>query len=154
PANPARGVPLAQRAAGIEERLRRLAGITDQITPAVLAAWEAALAAPAATTRTWLHGDLHPRNVLVDAGRISGIIDWGDLTAGDSATDLAAIWMLFEDPAERAAAWEAYGEAAPALQARAAGWAVILGALLLDTGLVDHPAHARIGERTLRRLGG
>ncbi|WP_413470348.1 hypothetical protein [[Phormidium] sp. LEGE 05292] len=31
----------------------------------------------------------------MENGVITGIIDWGDITAGDKATDLAAIWMLF-----------------------------------------------------------
>jgi len=31
----------------------------------------------------WLHGDLHPGNVLVSDGCLSGVIDFGDLTSGD-----------------------------------------------------------------------
>jgi hypothetical protein len=38
------------------------------------------------------------------------------------------------------------------LLARAHGWAVSFGSLLLDTGRVDHPQHAQIGAATLRRL--
>jgi aminoglycoside phosphotransferase (APT) family kinase protein len=111
-----------------------------------------ALEAPLDVGPTWLHGDLHPRNVLVEGGALSGIIDWGDITAGDAATDLAAIWMLFDDANARRAALNAYGWLSPATLARARGWAVHLGATLLDTGLVDNPRHARIGERTLLRL--
>ncbi|MFH9228283.1 phosphotransferase [Streptomyces lydicus] len=43
----------------------------------------------------WLHGDLHPANILVDRGRISAVIDFGDITSGDPATDLSVAWMLF-----------------------------------------------------------
>ena len=32
-----------------------------------------------------LHGDLHPRHVFAAGDRLSGIIDWGDATAGDPA---------------------------------------------------------------------
>ena len=28
----------------------------------------------------WLHGDLHPLNVLVHDGALAGVIDFGDLT--------------------------------------------------------------------------
>jgi aminoglycoside phosphotransferase (APT) family kinase protein len=42
----------------------------------------------------WVHGDLHPANILVQRGRISGVIDFGDLTAGDPAADLSVGWML------------------------------------------------------------
>jgi aminoglycoside phosphotransferase (APT) family kinase protein len=45
----------------------------------------------------------HPRNILVDRGRLSAVIDWGDVTRGDPATDLAAIWMLFPSRAHRQA---------------------------------------------------
>ncbi len=42
----------------------------------------------------WIHGDLHPGNLLISGGRLSAVIDFGDLTAGDPATDLSVIWML------------------------------------------------------------
>jgi Ser/Thr protein kinase RdoA (MazF antagonist) len=29
----------------------------------------------------WLHGDLHPANILVDDGQVSGVIDFGDIAA-------------------------------------------------------------------------
>ena len=37
----------------------------------------------------WLHGDLHPSNMLTYHGRLSAVIDFGDITSGDPATDLA-----------------------------------------------------------------
>ncbi|WP_130293077.1 phosphotransferase [Pseudonocardia sediminis] len=43
-----------------------------------------------------LHGDLGPDHVLVDDGRISGIIDWSDTRVGDPAKDLA--WALHTAP--------------------------------------------------------
>src|SRR6185437_7684254 len=64
PANPYRGVPLGQRAANFERNLAAVAGQVDQ--DAVLAAWEAALAAPVWDgAPVWLHGDPHPANILV-----------------------------------------------------------------------------------------
>ena len=152
PANPVRGVPLAQRAAVAEARMRRLERAAELVPPTIPALWQAALAAPLDHPPVWLHGDLHPQNVLVAAGAISGVIDWGDITAGDPATDLAAIWMLFAEPAARAAALAAYGPISPATLARARAWAVLFSLLLLDNGLVDAPRHALVAERTLRRL--
>ena len=151
PANPVRGVPLATRADAVAERVERLRRKTDLITPRLLAIWQAALNASPCTTRQWLHGDLHPLNIIVQHGRITGIIDWGDLTGGDPATDLAALWMLF-DASARGSALVAYGGIDPELEARAKGWAVLFGAVLLDSGLKDHPRHAAVGARTLRRL--
>ena len=152
PINTVRGVPLAARATAVETRLANLRAKTAAITPAVEAAWRTALAAPVSTERRWLHGDLHPRNSLVADGALAAIIDWGDVTSGDIATDLAAFWMLFDDSAVRADALARYG-ASPADIARARGWAVLFGAVLLDTGLTDNPRHAAIGAAALARLG-
>jgi aminoglycoside phosphotransferase (APT) family kinase protein len=152
PPNPFRGVPLGQRAGAVEQRMRRLEAKTELITPQVWRVWQDALGAPLDLPPTWLHGDLHPRNVLVEGDAISGVIDWGDITAGDCATDLAAIWMLFADPRARAEALAAYAELSEATMRRARGWALLFGVILLDSGLIDTPRHALIGERTLRRV--
>ena len=40
-----------------------------------------------------LHGDLGPEHLLAKAGRLSGVIDWGDARIGDPALDLA--WLLY-----------------------------------------------------------
>lgn len=151
PVNAARGVPLQQRAAITEERMARVAAQTDLITREIRAVWEAALEAPKATTTKWLHGDLHARNVLVEDGVITGIIDWGDITSGDVATDLASIWALFDERKAREHVCQEYAMDEATLQ-RAKGWAVFFGVVLVDTGLVDHPRHAAMGEHTLRRV--
>lgn len=152
PANALRGVPLRQRAAAIQPRLDRLSRLTNSITPSVIQIWHDALDAPLDIAPTWLHGDLSPRNVLVDRGALSGIIDWGDITAGDRATDLASIWMLFADREAQRAALEHYGNVSESTIKRAKGWVVMWGAVLLETGLADNPRHARLGERILRQL--
>ena len=154
PVNPGRGVPLRQRASAVEERMQRLAGISNVITPRIEQIWQMAVDAPIDLPATWLHGDLHPRNILVDNGSITGIIDWGDITSGDPATDLASIWMLFEDQQARHEALTAYGAFSEATLQRARGWAILFGVMLLDTGLVDNAQHAIIGERVLRSLDG
>ena len=148
PPNRWRGVPLTNRIVEVEERMERLTTKTNLITHELRTVWERALAAPLSNQSCWLHGDLHARNVLVENGAISGIIDWGDMTAGDVATDLAALWMLFADREARDVALLAYGADEATLQ-RAQGWAVLFGVMLLDSGLVDHPRHAVMGERTL-----
>jgi aminoglycoside phosphotransferase (APT) family kinase protein len=153
PVSQVRGVPLRQRAATVEERLDRLAATTDTITLSLRQLWEAAVSAPVDVPPTWIHGDLHPRNVLVEEGRISAIIDWGDLTSGDAATDLAAIWMLFPDEDARQAALAGYGPPSPATIQRAQGWAIFFGLVLLDTGVADNPGNARFGEKILRTVG-
>jgi aminoglycoside phosphotransferase (APT) family kinase protein len=154
PANSMRGVPLSRRSGMVVSRMQRLGGKTNLITPQLMRVWEAALHAPLDLAPTWLHADLHPRNVLIERGSITGVIDWGDITAGDTATDLASIWMLWEDPRARQAALEAYGGISEATLQRAKGWAVLFGVFLLDTGLTDNPRNAEIGARSLRRVVG
>lgn len=152
PRNPVRGVPLANRRAMVEARLARLVSRTSLVTPAHEAIWQAALEAPLDAGDTWIHGDLHARNLLVCEGRLTGVIDWSDMAAGDRATDLAAIWGTLPTREARAEAMHACGAVSEATWARARGWAFAFGVMLLDSGLADHPRHATMGERTLRRL--
>jgi aminoglycoside phosphotransferase (APT) family kinase protein len=49
----------------------------------------------------WVHGDLHPLNLLALRGRLIGVIDWGGLGLGDPATDLMIGWTLFDAPARQ-----------------------------------------------------
>lgn len=152
PLNAVRGIPLNQRAASVEERMQRLETKTNLITQKLRDTWNRALNTPVDVEAKWLHGDLHPRNILVENGVISGIIDWGDITSGDIATDLASIWMLFSERNAREQALAEYPNVSEATLQRALGWAILFGVVLLDAGLADNPRHAVIGERTLRRV--
>lgn len=151
PENEFRGCPLAQRAEAVSLRLVELNATTRSIVPAIEVAWQAALDAPVADQACWLHGDLHARNVLVDGGAISAVIDWGDITSGDVATDLASVWALFDNADARRNALQSYGATEPEI-ARARGWAINFGSILLATGLADNPLHAVMGLATLRRV--
>ncbi len=139
PANPYRGVPLADRAASTEQRILQLGDTLDG--PAVRACWNEALRAPEwSGPPIWLHGDLHPANLLVTGGRLAAVIDFGDITAGDPATDLSVAWMLFPSevrPTFRTAA----GEPDDATWARARGWALSLGLAYLASS-ADNPTFA------------
>jgi aminoglycoside phosphotransferase (APT) family kinase protein len=131
--------------------MQRLEMKTSLITQKIKNTWNVALNAPLDAEPKWLHGDLHTRNILVKNGTIAGIIDWGDMTSGDIATDLASIWMLFSDRNARQQAIAEYA-VSEATRQRALGWAILFGVVLLDTGLVDNPRHAVMGERTLLRV--
>jgi aminoglycoside phosphotransferase (APT) family kinase protein len=73
-----------------------IASLHDEIDgEAVTAAWEAALRAPEwRRPPVWIHGDLDARNVLVEDGRFSAVIDWGSLGVGDPACDVMVAWKL------------------------------------------------------------
>jgi len=151
PVNPYRGVPLAVRGELFTQAIGRLDGFIDSV--AVTRAWASALAAPVWDgPAVWLHGDLHPANILVDRGLISAVIDFGDITAGDPAADLAVAWMMLTadaHPAFRAAyARASTHRVSEDLWARAEGWALALALVFLAYS-ADNPMMAGIGERTL-----
>ena len=152
PPNPFRDVPLV-KLTKVDGRLDRIAQRTELVSPSLRQTWRSAVAAPIDQPLTWIHADLHPRNVLVERGILTGILDWGDMTAGDRATDLASLWILFDDDEFRRDALRVYGEVTPATLLRAQGWAIFCGSMFLDSGLHDGDAMlTRIGERILRRV--
>ena len=152
PKNPYRGVPLAQREQTFRERVAGLRGRSDAIDASIIAIWSKALAAPDDAACTWIHGDLHPRNVLCVRGRIEGIIDWGDVAQGDRASDLAATWMLLPNPEARRRTMAACPSVSSATWARAKGWAALYAVIFLDAALGSDPGMVSIAERILARL--
>ncbi|MEF3114985.1 aminoglycoside phosphotransferase family protein [Streptomyces chrestomyceticus] len=139
-----RGGPLADTAQYFADGLASVVerGLVHD-PDAVRAVWEDAAAAPEwAGPRRWLHGDLHPANVLTTDGTFCGVIDFGDLFAGDPAFDLAAAWLLLPDGfADRFHAAYRPGPDAATLR-RARGWAVLraFGGLLVgDAGVHGRP---------------
>lgn len=155
PDNPWRGGPLGDRAFSVEQRLERLTAPALRVSAdRIASAWNrAAQAHPYTAAPTWLHGDMHPRNVIVADGRIAAVIDWGDLCRGDPATDLAAAWMLFPVPVHQFFR-EAYGPVADSTWERACGWAIFFGVVMVDAGRVDDQRWAECGNLTLERACG
>lgn len=151
PPNPYRSEPLALRDANIRARMDNLKTKTPLLTPHIEALWQSAIDAPLCTAQVLVHGDLHATNILIEAERFAAIIDWGDITVGDPAVDLASLWMLFPELDCRRAALRLYG-ATPDMIRRAVGWAVYYGVVLLDTGWNHNPEHERVGAAILERL--
>ena len=86
-------------------------------------------------TACWVHGDLYPAHILVDAnGNLSGVIDWGDMHLGDSSLDLSIAFTLLE-PEERIEFKDSYGEIDPDSWKRARFCALHYGAVLTDYGI-------------------
>jgi aminoglycoside phosphotransferase (APT) family kinase protein len=85
-----------------------------------------------------VHGDLHARHLLVDeAGRASGVIDWGDVCLADPAVDLSLGYAAFIGPA-RVAFLAGYGSVDEARELRARALAVRLGGLLARYAAAEH----------------
>lgn len=153
PLNAWRGVQLAERSFSVEQRLERL-DPDDMPVPVdqVMAIWNRVRDVPIdVAERRWLHGDLHPRNVITSNGRITAVIDWGDLCAGDPATDLAAAW-LFLPSGVHGSFREAYGEISAATWDRATGWATFFAVIMVDAGRIDDVRWAECGGLALERI--
>jgi aminoglycoside phosphotransferase (APT) family kinase protein len=141
-----RGGPLNERAFAVAERLEQLGNVVDR--DAVSRSWaELVETPPWPGAPVWVHGDLHPANILVDRRTIVGVIDFGDLAAGDPAVDLAVAWMLFAREV-RSAFRAAGGEIDDHTWARARGWALHL-ALAYLVNSADNEVMASIGRHTL-----
>ena len=78
---------------GICGDARRLAdrdGVAARVAEAAAAALDAhADALAAVEVGALCHGDLKAAHILVDAGRLAGVIDWGDAVVGDPLWDIA-----------------------------------------------------------------
>lgn len=73
-----------------------------------------------ALTLGWVHGDLHPGNLLVGAdGRVTGIIDWGGAGEQDLPILDLAFWLLAVDASTR---HREFGERVAARLAAARCW--------------------------------
>ena len=151
PRNALRGVHLSERADAASERMARLRSVTDVITPPLMRLWERGLAAPLNHRHDWLHGDLHAQNVITRGGKLEAVIDWGDMTAGDPATDLTSVWSLYAGQADRERLLEQYSPDEATL-ARAKAWAAWFVVILIDTGIQNSPRHERQGRAMLSRL--
>ncbi|TAJ21958.1 MAG: aminoglycoside phosphotransferase family protein [Dehalococcoidia bacterium] len=141
-----RGVPLAHRDASVRSALAALAGTID--VPAAARAWDAALATPAwQGAPVWIHGDLHAGNLLVEQGRISGVIDWGGLAVGDPACDLMVAWNFLDAGAREA--FRAALDVDDATWERGRGWALSMALIALPYYRETNPVIVASSMRTL-----
>lgn len=148
PHNAVRGVPLADR----DERMRALLAQAPAPHAAVLdRAWAAGLAAPVSGERVWIHGDLHSGNIVVADDRLSALIDFGDVTGGDPAYDLAVAWMAFDANGRtefRRCTEDRYDDST---WIRARAWAASVAAILL-TQSDDREDYLALGRSTALEL--
>jgi aminoglycoside phosphotransferase (APT) family kinase protein len=147
PRNPYRSVTLVERSTTFEERLDELRHELDH--EKVLSLWLNCRDVPIGDRAAqWLHGDFHPGNTLYRDGELIGVIDFGDLCAGDPATDLAGGLMSlpYEALPEYFAAYDLDDEA---MLQRTIGWAVFFGVMMVSIGLDDRPSYLSIGQRAL-----
>ena len=152
PRNPYRGVPLADRTASLHESAAQLDG---DLGAQVIDLWAELVDTPEwGGDPLWVHGDLHPLNMLLRSGHLHAVIDFGDLTAGDPATDIAVAWMLF-DKSGREELRKQLTINAKSVEIhtwnRARAWALSLSVTYIANS-ARYPTLRRIGDETLARV--
>lgn len=148
PVNPGRGCALAVRNDSAVNWIET--AVETEHRPSLLERWRRCLdATPWSGPGLWLHGDLHPMNVLQHRGVVSAVIDFGDITDGDPATDLAIGFSLFEGAHRerfRAAADSVTRPIDDQMWCRAEGWALSVG-LAIIANSADNPVMYDMGRR-------
>lgn len=132
-----------------DDALQAIAGAAQLVDAAAARrVWEEALAAPAyAGPACWVHGDLEG-NCLLQAGALSGIVDWGSACIGDPAVDVQVVWSPLFTEESRGVFLEALGVDAATL-ARSRGAAVEQACAALPYYLDTYP---EIVSRSLHKL--
>lgn len=142
PAVHSRARPLAAHDSATRAALSRLHGEID--VAAATRAWERALEAPGwEQTPVWVHGDVLAANLLVRNGRLSAVLDWGSLCAGDPACDLMLAWSLLSPVRDE---FRAAVDLDDSTWERGRGWALSQAVIALPYYLHTNPpmvAHAR-----------
>ncbi|MGM1016100.1 MAG: aminoglycoside phosphotransferase family protein [Actinomycetota bacterium] len=151
PLNPVRGVPLAHRDASVRARLGNSRLGDAELRSRLRDIWDAGLAAPTNTEHVWIHGDVHPGNILLSEERLHALIDFGDVTGGDPAYDLAIAWLAFDAPGRRAFHAATSGRYDDATRDRARAWAAAVALIFLDQS-DDRPEFRALGAATAQEL--
>jgi aminoglycoside phosphotransferase (APT) family kinase protein len=99
-----RGEPLATMDGVTRQNMERCRALGDFEFDVDAAGrlWDEAMRLPGATDRPtprWYHGDLAAENLLVRDGRLAALLDFGGLSIGDPAVDLAVAWEVLDPPA-------------------------------------------------------
>jgi aminoglycoside phosphotransferase (APT) family kinase protein len=147
PSNEFRSVALISHEAAFLGRLDQVDA--SMYRDEVLTIWRSALSAPPwVGARQWIHGDPHPANLIFREDRLVGVIDFGDMCAGDPATDLAG--GLLSLPLESLDEFfRAYGALDAPMLRRTLGWAVHFGLMFVLLGESDEPTYGPIGQRAI-----
>ena len=112
--------------------------------------WESLRVLPEVDQDVMCHGDLTPQNLLVDAGRLVGVLDTGGFHAADPALDLVSVWHLLDG--ERRDLLQEHLGCGEVQWHRGMAWALQQAMGLVWYYAETNPTMSRWGLRTLDRL--
>lgn len=133
PHNFYRGGPVSTYDEETRNAFATLNGMID--TAAATEIWEYAMNAAWNGPPVWLHGDVHPTNLLVNDGQLSAVIDFGCSGVGDSACDFTIAWTFFRGHSRDTFKSHLHLDDATWLRAR--GWALWKGLITLADAATD-----------------
>ncbi|GCD97904.1 aminoglycoside phosphotransferase family protein [Embleya hyalina] len=140
------GRPLVERDDATRAAIAEVDGTFD--AAAMTALWDAALNAPGwERPPVWFHGDFHTGNLLTVDGRLSAVIDFGELGIGDPACDLTIAFTLMS--AESRSVFRAALDVDDATWTRGRGWALATGLNAYTTYAAVNP---RVAAQTTRQI--
>ncbi len=146
PFNPFRSVTLGERETSLYSRLYDLGDDVDYET--VESVWKSVRDTPRwDRPGRWLHGDFHPGNTIYRNGSPVGVVDFGDMCAGDPAVDLAG-GLLSLPYASLQEFFDTYERCDEATLRRTIGWSVLFGVMFVSLGR-DRASYLRIGQLAL-----
>lgn len=144
-----RGGPLRSLDDRVRWWLDQADGLVD--ARAVLRLWDQCLeGADDSVAPVLLHGDLIPGNLVLGSGRLTAVLDWGGLGAGDPAQDLDPAWSVLDEAGATAFREGLDVDDASWLRARGFALEQAIGGVIHYTPH-RHPL-AAVMERTLERL--
>jgi aminoglycoside phosphotransferase (APT) family kinase protein len=112
-----------------------IASLKDKINAtAVTSTWENALASSWKNSPVWVHGDISAGNLLIQEGKLSAVIDFGQLAIGDPACDLVINWTLFHGKSRKI--FQEMLSLDKTIWSRARGWA-LWKALIVAAGFTN-----------------
>jgi aminoglycoside phosphotransferase (APT) family kinase protein len=146
PFNPYRSVALASRESSLYSRLEDVGEIVNFEN--VESLWKSVRDTPRGDRPDhWLHGDFHPGNTIYRNGSLIGVIDFGDMCAGDPAVDLAGglLSLPYESLSEF---FDTYERCDGATLRRTIGWSIFFGVMFVSYAR-DRANYLGIGQLAL-----
>lgn len=135
--------------AGLEPFLDGFAGEADMEALRDRVA-QARQAPPQEGRLVWVHGDLHPLNLLTRRGKLVALLDWGGLGLGDPGMDLMPAWTLFDAPARETFRRALHPD--PGAWARGRALALAKAVMAIPYYRASNPVFHAVMRRTLERV--